>query len=373
MRHTGRQRCLLWTAVCLLVLTFAGATFADGEYRAAMRRAVAAKEKALDSNLPQDWAETLKQLRIADAIRTTAESKYEIGVAASRLDQEDIAVESYTAALELGLAAAASAKARNYITEYALHLAQIRIEGPDGARILLNGIERAQLPNAKAIFIAPGSVVLQAITEDKEPTTRNLTLAEGRVEVVSLNANERQQDSLPPPTSKEPETQTRSLGSKATANVHGQNSMASSPSRPSPHSSSSRDAWLSKTRTGKLLLVAGATMSVLSVSFIAISNHEVSASRKTLLGLCAVQTEGPDTCAHARAGQWDSAQSASNSIATWKVVRTTSWVGLVTGVAAMIGGTAVLVRANSSAPESPPQAHLALTPDAFLFSYARSF
>ncbi len=361
MRQSGLPRCLLWITVCLLVLTFADTTFAEDEYRAAMVRAVAAKEKALDSNLPQDWAEALKQLRIADAIRATAESKYEIGVAASKLEQQDIAVENYTAALELGLAAAASAKARSYITEHAPHLAQIQIEGPDGTRILLNGVERAQLPNATALFIVPGSIVLEAITEGKEHTTRNLMLAEGQVEVVSLSANERQQDPLPPPTNEKSETQVP------------QNSRMSTPSRPSSHLSTSHDVWWTKPRTGKLLLAAGATLSVLSVSFIAISNHEVSDSRRTLLSLCAVQTGGPDTCAHAKVGQWDNAQSASNSIATWKMVRTTSWVGLVTGVAAMMGGTAVLAHANSSAPASTQQAHLTLAPNAFLFSYAGSF
>ena len=81
-------RALAILAFCLLVRH----AKAQDIYRAALLRAVVAKEQALDSNLTADWVQALLRFRQADAIQATVESKYEIGVAAAQLGYDDVAV-----------------------------------------------------------------------------------------------------------------------------------------------------------------------------------------------------------------------------------------------------------------------------------------
>lgn len=135
-------------AFCLLVRH----AKAQDIYRAALLRAVVAKEQALDSNLTADWEQALLRFKQADAIQGTVESKYEIGVVAARLGYDDIAVEAYEIALELGLAGTAQAKARSFVTTHAPRMARLNIRGPDGAQVFVNGVERARLPLARQPF-----------------------------------------------------------------------------------------------------------------------------------------------------------------------------------------------------------------------------
>ncbi len=101
---------------------------------AAMARAAAAKENALDENDPARWEEALRLFREADAIRASKESKYEIASAAAWLKQDDLACEAYEGAIALGLDGPAKVKANTFLTEHAPKVARLRLRGPAGRR-----------------------------------------------------------------------------------------------------------------------------------------------------------------------------------------------------------------------------------------------
>jgi len=347
---------------------FSTFAFADDDYRSAMVRAVAAKEKAIDSNQPEDWAAALNQLRIADSIRVTAETKYEIGVAASRLDQEDIAVEAYSIALELGLSGSARDKARVYVSSHSSGLALLRVEGPDNTRVFVRGVERARLPLARFIFVQPGTIAFEAITESNEHITRILTLSAGQSESVSLNAGQSREESKPPadtqPAIHLPVSGTASGPFTPERESSGVVSFQYKPAPETPYGSSYPERQM-----GWLLLSAGSTLSALSIAFVAISSHKVNGSRQALLDNCAVQVNGPDSCSHAKPGHLDDAQADSDSIATWESARTASWVGLGAGLSAVIAGTTLLSLPKPRATGSAAIPHLSIEPHAFQLSF----
>ena len=99
-------------ALALSLASVASPSFADA-YDAAMAHAIAAKEKALDANDPSAWQEALRLFVEADALRATKDSKYELAFAASRLKEDDLAVEAYEASIALGLSGKAKDKADN--------------------------------------------------------------------------------------------------------------------------------------------------------------------------------------------------------------------------------------------------------------------
>jgi len=354
------NRRLLWATAALFLpwFMFSSFTFAEDDYRAAMVRAVAAKEKALHSNLDQDWADALNRLKFADSIRATAATKYEIGFAAARLGQEDLAVETYAIALELGLSGTAGDKARAYVLYHSSKLAFLRVEGSDDTRIFVRGVERARLPHASFIYVRPGSIAIEAITVTNEHIAKILTLTAGQVESVSLNATQLAPSSNLPSTDEVSAIHQPVSRSNSATNtgVEGRSGKVSHQSR-SNYADSNR-APFPQRRTGWLLLSAGTTVSVLSIAYIAISNRKVADSRQALLVNCDLQVNGPDSCAHPKPGRKGDAQSASDSIATWEMARTTSWVGLGAGLLTMIGGAVLLSVPNPEAPGSIPRVSL---------------
>ncbi|HEY2410201.1 MAG TPA: hypothetical protein VGI10_29555, partial [Polyangiaceae bacterium] len=82
MKRRGATRALAFA------LLLASSAWADG-FDAALRRAVAAKELALDHDEPAAWLETLRAFQDADTIHSTPETKYELGSAAAHLKQAD--------------------------------------------------------------------------------------------------------------------------------------------------------------------------------------------------------------------------------------------------------------------------------------------
>jgi hypothetical protein len=129
----------------------------------------------------------------------------------------------------------------------------------------------------------------------------------------------------------------------------------------------------SKRKTSLILLSAGASVGVITAVFIPISANRIERRRQALLANCDVQVNGPDSCAHAKPGQQDNAQSASNSIATWKMVRTTAWVGLAAGAAAAATGGSLLIFSNRKPSESPNAAQVSFDTRHLLLFYQGQF
>src|SRR5262245_40705654 len=104
------------STLLFVLLAFPSAARAD-EYDAAFARAIAAKERALDRNDPASWQDAIDLFDAACAVRPTKEAKYELGSAASRLKQDDLAVDAYESAIALGLDNTAREKAAAFVEE----------------------------------------------------------------------------------------------------------------------------------------------------------------------------------------------------------------------------------------------------------------
>ena len=320
-------------------------------YRDALLRALVAKDKALDSDTAENWAETLRLLRTADAIQTVAVTKYEIALAAAELGQTDVAVENYEAGLNLGLPEKASDRARDYIVSHVSQLAQLQIDGPAETQILLRGVVRARLPRSQFINVAPGSVELEALFPDGRHAQQTLLLTAGRISKIVVTADD---------------SESTTAISKGATEMANKPMSAADSDRPhtipwlvAPAASNNRSLPNATTAAhrrspvpsspGWALVASGTTAAILSAAFIPITYARLSTSRDALRNACAVQTGGSDGCDHSKRGRRDEAQSASNSIATWKMARTVSWAGLFAGLAVTLGGSTLLVSSKHPA------------------------
>ena len=87
---------------------------------------------------------------------------------------------------------------------------------------------------------------------------------------------------------------------------------------------------------GWWLASAGAAVAAVAVALIPISSGRIEDDRKALVDECATPVLN-DTCM-ALNGHREAAQSLSDSIATWKTVRTGAWVGIGVGLATVGAG-----------------------------------
>jgi len=366
----GRTLSQFALALWLVFFLCASGAAADDGYRSAMILAVAAKEKALDTNLPEDWREALARFRLASAIQSTAASQYEIGFAASQLGEAGLAVETYSIALELGLTGTAGAKARAYVVTHSGQMARLVITGEAGIRIIIRGLERGQLPLARPIVVEPETSEVELVSAEGIITSQGVRLDPGQIGTLSFVA---------------PDSNATSKAD-AHADTTGRTGLAEGPApnrrrpaRPAPVSFGRNYARNRTERdvlhrnSGWVLLSAGTSLGALSVVSLMVSAHKVSESRRDLLHRCAEQTNGPDTCAHAQVGQLGAAQSASDAIATWKAVRTGSWLGLSLGIASVIGGAAWLGATHSDMAKTARLPSILVAPHDFRLSFQGSF
>lgn len=317
---------LLFTA-CFAVIRLA---HAEDEYRAALLRAMVAKEQALDSHSSSDWEETLRRLQQADAIKATAEATYEIAYAEAELGRSDIAVETYERALALGLTGTAADKARSFVAEQKLKLARVEVFGEPGSRVRMRGVKRGELPLTRPLYVLPGTLNLELITPANRHFERQLMLIAGDLETVHF--------------------ETETVGaSAATRSLVLPPAPASNPSAEPSNTAST----FSPRQTGWLLVGTGTTLGVLGAVFIPISGKLVNERRQALAAACEVQLSGPDSCAHAKPGRQSEAQSASNSSATWEMVRDTSWVATAVGLTAATTGAILLVSSKANTKSRP--------------------
>src|SRR5262245_32460680 len=144
MTHVNRAALAGVLVLSVLLMSPRQAVAEADAYGAALTRAIAAKERALDVNEPPRWEEALRLFQEAAALRGTRECAYEIGFAAERLKREDLAVESYEAALDLGLVGPPRTRAQAYVAGHAAGLARLKVRGPAGVRLRVAGIDRGR-------------------------------------------------------------------------------------------------------------------------------------------------------------------------------------------------------------------------------------
>lgn len=311
----------------LALLSWSSYVLAD-EYDAAFTRAIAAKERALDENDPARWQLALDLFTEATRLRATKESTYELGAAAARLKQDDVAVEAYEAALALGLDGGVADRARAFIGEKRAEMGRVRVVGPAGGEIWIAGRWRASLPLGKPLVVFTGNRKLELRAHgDREQ--RELSVAAGSEQTVDFNLRV----------------------ARPTGPVPGGRAAQTAPLDAPPDNGRAL-AWS--------LTLGGAGLAVLGGATVLIAGSNLSSHRDRLSALCAVQS-GPDACSTARPGEKSAAQSEVDSIATWKATRTGGWVGL--GVGAVTAGIGLVLLAKPTA-KQPPRTAFSLAPTA---------
>ncbi|MBI3206630.1 MAG: hypothetical protein HYZ29_34155 [Myxococcales bacterium] len=295
-----------------LALTVALATVAvpaqADEYDAAFTRAIAAKERALDTNDPASWQAAVDLFVEADRIRATKESKYELGAAASRLKQDDLAVEAFEVALSLGLEGPAADKARAFVAEHGKAMGRVEARGPAGSDLWVAGRWRGSLPLPKPLVVFPGKRRFE-LRAAGDRTEREVGVAAGTTVVVDFTTERAGTPALadPPPVD-----------------------------RPRAVPPERDDTW------AWTLSIGGAGVTVISALTMGLSFGNLASHRERLADVCATPS-GVDACAAAKPGKKEAAQSEVDSIATWKAVRTGSYVGVGVGVAAAGAGLVMLL------------------------------
>jgi len=304
-----------WLILACLVLGTVPAT-ADA-FDAALARAIAAKERAMDSNDPASWEDALLRFQEADGLRATKETKYELGLAAAHLRQDDLAVESYEAAIDLGLEGSALDKARAFLLEHQPKMGRLDVEGPESTVVAV-GQRRRTLPIDRPMVLFPGSYSVRAMVDGREVTMTVRVEARGKA-VVDLAAAPRHEK--PAEAAIEPRSEQAAPGGGNRA-----------PAKPTERDHSL--AWA--------LVGSGAGLAVVGGGTVLGTTWALGSRRDELADLCAVSSD-EDSCAFARPGKQNEAQSKVDAIATTKAVRTGGWVGLGVGAGlAAIGGVLLL-------------------------------
>jgi len=292
------------------------------EYDAVFTRAIAAKERALDSNDPAVWQEALDLFAKADRVRSTKEATYELGSAAARLRQDDVAAEAFEASLSLGLGGTAADKARAFISEHLAEMARVVVVGPAGAEVWVSDRLRARLPLSHPVVVFAGQRHVR-ISLGARSVTRDFVVKPGTTETLDVSgafaAPERPPS--PPPTSAP---------------------VAPDGGSP-PTTTRSPLAWP--------LTIGGASFVLVGSVTALVASSNVSSHRDRLATLCAVR-DGSDACRLAHPGKQSSAQDEVDAIATWKATRTAGFVGLGMGVVAT--GVGVILLSTSSSRSAQP-------------------
>lgn len=308
-------------ALLLGAVLSTGPALAD-PYDAALVRAVVAKERALDSNEPANWEDALRRFEEAGRIRETKETNYELATAAARLRQDDLAVEAYEAAIELGLDGTALEKARMFLNEHRPKMGRLAIQGRTGTQIWVGRRLRATLPLSRPLVLFRGTQSIRSEFEGRDVSHR-VEIEAGVVATLVLSISSAAPRSTSSPLRQRP---------KAAP-------LPASPPDPvvpvALREPSDAVAWGG--------VGAGAGLAVLGGALVLGSTVALNARRDELRQVCAVP-DGADDCAYARPGQQQEAQSKVNSIATTKAIRTGGWIGL--GVGSALAGVSGLMLMN---------------------------
>jgi hypothetical protein len=376
-----RPRTVPPAAVALAALLVAaaaggGRAWADA-YEATLTRAIAAKERAMDVNEPTRWEEALRLFQEADALRATRETKYELGYAAERLHRHDLAVESYEAALDLGLTGPPRAKAEIFAGEHASVMARLEIRGRAGDRVRVAGIDRGRLPLARPLVLFADESLLEIIAPDGRRSFFPVHLAAGHLDVVDVYGFHPAfvpppaPAPVPAPPVAAPATPAPPLvAPRAPEPAPGPTpapwSRAQAPTAPPPEPAAPAPApEAARHPLSKWLIAGGLGLGVASGFMILHAESRLSTLRGDLLLHCQVLSDGNDACqtADSGVGERDAAQSDVNGIATWKAVRLASWVATGAGLATAAVGVALALSGGGGA-EAPAAGRPAPAPGA---------
>lgn len=315
-------------AVLFAITAIAPRGFADA-WDDAMQKATAARDKAAGGNDATAWHEALTRFQEADAIKPTKDTKFEIGNAAAQLSQDDVAVEAYQAALDLGLAGKAKDKAKAFLKLHASKMARLEVHGPAGAQVTIAGQARGKLPHEPFVVFA-GMPITVHVEQAGRSVDEEVQLGEGVAQTIDVMAK---LDAPPAPS--------------ASAST----SASAGPKLPDPGSQTVplSDTGAGARALGWSLIAIGGGVFVGSGVTVVVASASISSRRDSLASHCVVLHNPPDTCATAKPGEQDAAQSDADALKTWHGVQT---AGLVAGgVGLAIAGVGVV--RLLTAPEPP--------------------
>jgi hypothetical protein len=332
------RRCFFRVVAVLAALvasSLSGAARADA-YEAALTRAVAAKERALDSRVPGDWEQALDLFQQAESIRSTPETCYEVGYAADMLRQDDLALESYEAALAGKLSESARQRAQAFVDQHVHEMGKVELEGPERTVVRVRGLYRGTLPLGHPLVLFVGPVELELEAPSGSRWVHPLLVSAGAVTAVDVGAVTEQ---AAPPTETEP-TGALSVEPTQPATPSGVPAAPEAPPRAAESAPPSRALELA-------LFGAGTAVAIGSVVLAAVAPSAIDSHLDTLRPICA-KLDG-DQCKTAQSQDLVvAAQDENDAIRTWKNVRTAAYVGLGVGGAAMMTGAVLLLASHSA-------------------------
>jgi hypothetical protein len=346
----GPSRPAAWAALAAAIAVLGAAPRARADaYEATLTRAIAAKERALDVNEPARWEEALRLFQDADAIRSTRETKYELGYAAERLNREDLAVEAYEAAIDLGLGGAPRAKAKTFIQRHVQGMARLTVRGTRPGRIRVAGIERGRLPLGRPLVLFAEETALELVDPDGRVTSYSLALARGRTDVLDLDAAPvvatvpsvvpaaaAAEPPAAPPAAEGAAAQPLPAVAPPAAPV----AVAPSPASPPAPPAAPPTVVSGGGHPGAWLIVTGLVVAAAGGVMVAVSNNQLQDLRTDLVKRCNIP-DGPDACTQAKMNEQGAATTDVDGIASWKAVRIGAWVGV--GVGAAVAGAGVII------------------------------
>lgn len=294
----------LLARVLALVITISATAWAD-DYDAILGGAVAARDRALTTQAPNDWRQALEGFRHAAELQDSNELRFEIARALAGLGLEDQALEAYRELLGKGLNERAERVARAYVESVAPRMAGLNVEGPQGAVVYVRGEKRAELPLGRPLVVIPGTFEVRVERSGKKPWIEEIDVPLGSVRTLRVDS-----ESKPRP--------------------------AKTAERARPVAQGAPDAAPSTPGWAVPVLLSGTGVMLASGAAVVISSFALKSEEAALDDLCVVQSD--DVCRATSADNLDAAQEHVDAIETYKTVRTAGYVGLGVGATAALVG-----------------------------------
>lgn len=299
-----------------------------GAPEAALTRAVAAKEVALDYPEPGNWQVAFERFLEADAVESSPDTKYELGFAASQLRQDDLAVSYYEQACDAGLTGPGRSKAEAFLAQQRPLMARLLVKGLPGMRVRVRGIERGTLPLAAPIILLAGETQLELVEASGMVEHRMIGLLAGKVSVLDLNqthtAGQALQQTLPAASRDTPVAWSPRVQFVPTDDLR------------QPEGDYSK--WF---------LGLGLGLALGSALILPVSYAKLGSKRRELSDACEVASSTINGCAAAKPGRYETALELAADIARWRTLRAVSWTALGVGAASAGFGLARVISANS--------------------------
>ena len=335
-RRTGAA---LMSVVMACSLSLAPLVFADA-YDAAMTRGVAAKEKAIDGNSVAAWADALRLFEEADAVRSTSDSKYEIAGAAVHVKEDDVALQAYEAAIELGVSGKPKEKAQAFIAANGATMGRVDVKGPAGAEVFVGTRRRAVLPMSKGLVVFPGTVKVRVVLGD-DKVEESVTVGKGESRPLDV-------------TAKLAAASNSTVGTIPSASVSTNPSVVASSTATSTSTAvvpgaGATDDGSGARSLGWVLIASGGVVLGAGVVGVLVGGSSVRSGRESLVRDCKTLS-GQDDCPTPL--NKDAAQNDVDKIATGHNVQTVGFIAIGVGAVAAILGVVRLVTAPSSGPSA---------------------